>query len=140
MPTRRPLAITKHLSRNDTGETGGHQAGILIPREPGILSFFPNLDPNDYNPRHRLMFRDPLDTRWTFSFIYYNNKFFGGTRNEYRLTCMTPFMRVHNLRAGDKLILSRDEENNYHVTYKRLNEPYEKDRLRLGTAWRVVQY
>ena len=25
--------IAKVLSANDTGETGGHQAGILVPRE-----------------------------------------------------------------------------------------------------------
>ena len=34
-------AIEKTLSKNDTGETGGHQAGILVPKEPDILGFFP---------------------------------------------------------------------------------------------------
>jgi hypothetical protein len=139
MPTERCLAITKDLSRNDTGETGGHQAGMLIPRDPQILSFFPRLDPRDYNPRHQLTFRDHLGTKWVFSFIYYNNKFFGGTRNEYRLTCMTPFMRAHNLRAGDKLTLSRDEENRFHVVYHRHNEPASDDRLKVGTSWRIVK-
>ena len=100
MPPERSAAITKELSRNDTGETGGHQAGMLIPRDPEILLFFPKLDPKEYNPRHRLVFRDPLGSKWTFSFIYYNNRFFGGTRNEYRLTCMTPFIRAHNLRLA----------------------------------------
>lgn len=139
MPIQRPQAITKHLSRNDTGETGGHQAGILVPREPQILAFFPRLDPDEYNPRHRLVFRDVLGTKWTFYYIYYNNRRFGGTRNEYRLTCMTPFMRTHNLRAGDTLTLSRDEDSNFHVTYKRQNEPDDDGRLKLGTSWRVVK-
>ena len=139
MSTERPQAITKELSRNDTGETGGHQGGMLIPRDAQILSFFPRLDPKEYNPRHQLTFRDPLGTKWAFSFIYYNNKFFGGTRNEYRLTCMTPFIRAHNLRAGDKLTLSRDEENRFHVAYARLNEPDDDGRLKLGTSWRIVQ-
>ena len=135
----RPPAITKHLSRNDTGETGGHQAGMLIPRDPEILSFFPRLDPKEYNPRHQLTFRDPLGTKWIFNFIYYNNKLFDGTRNEYRLTCMTPFIRAHNLRAGDKLTLSRDEENRFHISYHRQNESGADGRLKLGTSWRIVK-
>jgi hypothetical protein len=139
MPAERRLAITKDLSRNDTGETGGHQAGMLVPRDPEILSFFPKLDPKEFNPRHQLTFRDHLGTKWTFSFIYYNNKFFGGTRNEYRLTCMTPFMRAHNLRAGDRLTLSRDEENRFHVSYGRQNESETDGRLKLGTLWRIVK-
>lgn len=139
MPPERSAAITKELSRNDTGETGGHQAGMLIPRDPEILSFFPRLDPKEYNPRHQLVFRDPLGSKWTFSFIYYNNKFFSGTRNEYRLTCMTPFIRAHNLRAGDKLTLSRDEENRFHISYGRKNESTGDGRLKLGTSWRIVK-
>jgi hypothetical protein len=139
MPTRRPTAITKCLSRNDAGETGGHQAGILIPRDPEILSFFPRLSPREYNPRHRLVFKDALGTKWTFSFIFYNNRLFGGTRNEYRLTCMTPFIRRHNLHSGDKLLLSRDEENRFHISYKRLKEPSQTANLKLGTSWRIVK-
>jgi Restriction endonuclease EcoRII, N-terminal len=138
MAVERCRAITKDLSRNDTGETGGHQAGMLIPRDPKILSFFPSLDPKEYNPRHQLTFRDQLGTKWIFSFIYYNNKFFKGTRNEYRLTCMTPFIHAHNLRSGDKITLSRDEENRFHISYQRHNEPEQGDKLKLGTSWRIV--
>ena len=138
MSIERPQAITKELSRNDTGETGGHQAGMLIPRDSQVLSFFPRLDPGEYNPRHQLTFRDSLGSKWVFSFIYYNNKFFGGTRNEYRLTCMTPFIRAHNLRAGDKVTLSRDEENRFQVTYAREKDEESDGRLKLGTAWRIV--
>ena len=140
MPVERPKAIEKVLSRNDTGQTGGHQAGILVPREPTILRFFPSLDSNEYNPRHSLVFRDEVGAKWTFSFIYYNNKFFGGTRNEYRLTCMTPFLRAHNLCAGDTLILSRDEENRFNITYQRLNEPDDGDRLKIGTTWKFIDF
>jgi hypothetical protein len=138
MSVERPRAITKELSRNDTGETGAHQAGILIPRDPSILSFFPRLNPDEFNPRHRLTFLDSLGTKWVFSFIYYNNQFFGGTRNEYRLTRMTPFMRTHNLRAGDKLTLSRDVADHFHLTYRRRNESASEERLVLGSTWRVV--
>ena len=50
-----PLAITKELSANDTGHTGGHQAGILIPKNSRILSFFPKLGTESKNPRHYLV-------------------------------------------------------------------------------------
>lgn len=140
MAVERPKAIDKQLSRNDTGETGGHQAGILVPREPRILAFFPSLDPADYNPRHALVFRDPQGTRWTFSFIYYNSKLFGGTRNEYRLTRMTPFIRAHNLKSGDTLTLSRDEESRFYISYKRENEQDEEAPLKLGTTWKIVNF
>lgn len=140
MLVERPKAIRKQLSRNDTGETGGHQAGILVPREPLVLNFFPSLDAKEYNPRHSLVFRDESGKKWTFSFIYYNNKFFGGTRNEYRLTCMTPFFRAHNLRCGDTLILSRDTDNRFKISIERLNEPDNEDRLTLGTTWKVIEF
>lgn len=136
--TGRPTKITKLLSQNDTGETGGHQAGILVPRDDNVLSFFPRLNPEEYNPRHQLFFTDPHGKKWEFSYIYYNNKRFGGTRNEYRLTCMTPFMHAHNLKAGDTLIFTRDEQNRFHIGYRRQNEPGEDGVLKIGNAWRIV--
>ena len=140
MPVERPKAIRKQLSRNDTGETGGHQAGIVVPREPQVLRFFPSLDAKEYNPRHSLVFRDEVGGKWTFSFIYYNNKLFGGTRNEYRLTRMTQFIRAHNLRAGDTLILSRDADNRFNITFERLEETDDDDRLTIGTTWKVIEF
>jgi hypothetical protein len=136
----RPSAITKILSRNDTGETGGHQAGILIPREERLLAFFPGLDGKSKNPRHELTFRDPSGQNWIFAFIYYNNRFFGGTRNEYRLTRMTSFIRAHNLRLGDEVTLSRDAGNAYHVNYKRSKSAGgDSKTLKLGTSWREIR-
>jgi hypothetical protein len=96
-------AIEKILSANDTGETGGHQAGICVPKAENILSFFPPLNPELKNPRQVLDIKDDAGTFWSFNFIYYNNRFFGGTRNEYRLTGMTAFFREFNLKDGDKI-------------------------------------
>ena len=132
--------IAKILSANDTGETGGHQAGILVPREPDVLAFFPKLDAANYNPRCHLMFLDDGGTFWEFAFIYYNNKFFDGTRNEYRLTRMTRYIREAGLVVGDEVILSR-ESDRYRVSHRR-KQQVERTAggvLRLGTAWRVVQ-
>ena len=79
---KRPDQISKVLSANDTGETGGHQAGILIPKTSRVVAFFPRLDPSEYNPRCHLFFEDAAAERWEFAFIYYNNSLHGrGTRN-----------------------------------------------------------
>ncbi len=132
--------IAKLLSANDTGETGGHQAGILIPKERSILSFFPSLDRSTLNPRCHLRFLDDAGTFWEFAFIYYNNSYFGGTRNEYRLTRMTKFMNQARLVQGDELVLSRDGSR-YRVTYNRRLETLNREGgvLKLGSAWRVIK-
>lgn len=131
--------IAKVLSANDTGETGGHQAGILVPREPEVLAFFPTLDARQYNPRVHLKFVDESGTFWEFAFIYYNNRFFGGTRNEYRLTRMTKYIRQAGLATGDEVILSC-EGDRYFVTNKRKQQVERAGGvLKLGTGWRVVE-
>lgn len=131
--------VVKVLSANDTGETGGHQAGILVPREPDLLKFFPELDAKEYNPRVHMHFVDDAGTFWEFAFIYYNNSLFGGTRNEYRLTRMTKYIRQAGLVAGDEVILSQDNER-YRVSHARRQRPrHSGGVLHLGTGWRVIQ-
>ncbi|MGO1120433.1 EcoRII N-terminal effector-binding domain-containing protein [Rhodovibrionaceae bacterium A322] len=133
-------SITKVLSANDTGETGGHQAGILVPRERRLLSFFPSLNKEHYNPRAHLKFVDGSGVEWEFAFIYYNNKFFGGTRNEYRLTRMTRFIREAGLSTGDEVILIRSEAEIYSIDFKRKSEAKQDERgvLKLGSGWKIV--
>lgn len=148
----RPKAITKTLSLNDSGETGGHQAGILVPRRADIVRFFPDLGNEEKNPRVALFFGDSSGRIWKFNFIYYNNKFFDpeGTRNEYRLTGMTAYIRENNLKAGDDIVLTRDEDDNYVIQYKRSKhvdvkiiteeDGKKKRRLVLETKWKVIEY
>jgi len=134
--------ISKTLSANDVGETGGHQAGILVPKDLSILSFFPTLNPKEKNPRVTLVFREGDGiTRWDFNFIYYNNAFFGGTRNEYRLTCMTKYLRVRNAQVGDNVILSKDSEGRLTVELKHNNIPEmtQDDVLVLSGGWKVIR-
>lgn len=134
-------AIQKILSKNDTGETGGHQAGILIPKKEEILSFFPNLSTNEKNPRVKITFTDIHGVKWDFSFIYYNNKLFGGTRNEYRLTGMTRFIRKNRLASGDELTLHRDLNENFTIRFTRQKDVQidEDGELVLGNSWTVVK-
>lgn len=138
--SERPRTITKLLSENDTGQTGSHQAGILVPRDRRLLAFFPPLNPNEQNPRHRLHFTDAHGTKWEWMFIYYNNRSFGGTRNEYRLTRMTSFIRAHNLTAGDTLVFSRDELSRLVISYSRRNDSDESGVLKVGSLWRIVSF
>ena len=136
------VQITKTLSANDVGDTGGHQAGILVPKAREILSFFPALNPREKNPRVTLAFREPDGlTRWDFNFIYYNNRFFGGTRNEYRLTCMTKYFRARNAAVGDLVVMSKDAEGSLEVELKLSNIPEvtEDDVLVLSGGWKVIR-
>lgn len=134
-------SVSKVLTANDTGETGGHQAGILVPKEESLLSFFPYLEPTKYNPRAHLLFVDESGEKWEFAFIYYNNRLFDGTRNEYRLTRMTRYIRESGLVTGDEVILTRDGNGNYSIANrkKRAAAVTGKNVLRLGSGWRVIQ-
>ncbi|CAG0903564.1 unnamed protein product [Cyprideis torosa] len=78
----------KRLSANDTGATSAHQAGFYLPK-PTMFQLFPEIDKVDQlNPDHWLSAKtlshddDDREVRA----IYYNNKFFGGGRNETRIT------------------------------------------------------
>lgn len=135
--------VEKILSANDCGLTGGHQAGALIPKEDRILGFFPKLNSKVKNPRCVLHFVDDSGACHRFCFIYYNSRLLGcGTRNEYRLTCMTDFIRSSNLKVGDVLVFSR-RNGEYHVGYKRQvakeKHPDDGTILVCSGKWKVVQ-
>jgi hypothetical protein len=135
--------VEKVLSANDTGETGGHQAGLLIPKDILTLEFFPYLDPSTKNPRCVIDLLDAAGDEWTFNFIYYNNKFFGGTRNEYRLTCMTEFIRRYSLKEGDVVIFKKTIGRYYDLSYRRKDQPIKENAdgskvLRLSGNWVVI--
>ena len=145
-----PGAITKVLSMNDTGETGGHQAGILIPKGGEVLKFFPDLGCEEKNPRVAMYFTDEAGKEWKLNFIYYNNKFFdkNGTRNEYRLTGMTAYFRENGLKAGDTVTLIHGDDGTDYIQYKRrmnvniklsvTEDGQIKKRLVLGSNWKVI--
>ena len=137
------MEIRKKLSANDIGSTGGHQAGILVPKDQHILSFFPKLDGSVKNPRMTLVVYDrTARTRWEFNFIYYNNRLFGGTRNEYRLTCMTQYLRAIDAKVSDELVFSRDENASFEVDIHRASRAstytMDGETMVLGRGWTLV--
>lgn len=138
---RSARAIEKGLSANDTGKTGAHQAGMHIPKQQDILSFFPSLPEDEVNPRRELRFVDDFGETWNLMFIYYNNRRRGGTRNEFRLTRMTGYIARHRLQAGDTIKLSRDDDGRYTIGHVRWTQASRKDGtgpLRLGARWVVI--
>jgi hypothetical protein len=116
--------LEKILSKNDTGETGGHQSGFLVPKHPAsIREFLPPLEASLENPRCPLDAIDDAGTYWSFQYIYYNKKLFGtGTRNEARITGLAKYIRQNLLKAGDAIIIRR-EGRIYHITYRRKESP-----------------
>ena len=135
--------IRKKLSPNDLGKTGAHMAGILIPKDRQVLNFFPSLDKSEKNPRAELvMYERSTTTRWVFNFIYYNNRFFGGTRNEYRLTCMTQYLRNSNAKVGDEVLFSLNDDHSYELGIVRAKDlstvTREDGILILSGGWKIV--
>ncbi len=133
--------IRKTLSANDVGATGAHQAGILIPKNPKILGFFPSLDASTKNPRISLYFYEEDEiTKWRFEFIYYNGRLFGGTRNEYRLTWMTEYLNAKNAKPDDQILFLLDENGRRHVRLIREAPPAEDENgvIKLRGGWKVI--
>ena len=135
--------ISKILSENDLGLTGSHQAGMLVPRAESILSFFPRLDSSTLNPRVNMQVVDESERDWRFVFIHYNNRLVaGGTRNEYRLTHMTAFLRKHDARPGDSVSLERVGML-FRVRVQHVNgashERLDSDVIRLSGNWTVIR-
>lgn len=150
MEEQRVKAICKVLSANDTGETGGHQAGICVPKGSDALLFFPDLGNAIKNPRVSMVFVDDWGQRWSFNFIYYNNKFhsLNGTRNEYRLTGLTRFFRENGLRAGDEIMLIHSSDGQDYIKFEKAglgesssvmcDDGIVRTKLTINENWRVI--
>ncbi|MCW1834149.1 type II restriction endonuclease [Pantoea ananatis] len=105
----------KRLSANDTGATGGHQVGLYIPS--GIVEkLFPSinntreLNPSVFLTAH-VSSHDCPDSEARA--IYYNNRYFGGTRNEKRITRWgrgSPLQDPENTGALTLLAFRLDEQ------------------------------
>jgi hypothetical protein len=134
--------VEKTLSANDVGLTGTHQAGILVPKKPAILELFPVLATARKNPRAHVTVLDPAGHLWQFEFIYYNNAFFGGTRDEYRLTGMTEFLRRHKAAPGDRLVFEKTTGGSLTVCIEERETSVKRTsqgaRLVLRGFWKVI--
>lgn len=139
--------FSKTLSANDVGATGTHQAGILVPKgEKELLAFLPTLDPTVKNPDAWIHCIDEEGAERKFRFVYYNNKHHDprGTRDEYRLTYMTAYLKAMRARERDRLEISqKDNAHNYLIRIVRAaasTVPADQDgvRIKITSGWRRV--
>lgn len=132
----------KTLSANDTGESGGHQAGILVPKgDADLLAFLPALGNSEKNPRAWIECTDPDGRTWDFCFIYYNNKHHdpGGTRDEYRITHMTKFLRSFGATKGDSVQISgTPRSSQYTISLEKEEVEGELENRVVLQGWRRV--
>jgi len=138
----------KTLSANDVGSTGAHQAGILVPKtDVELMTFLPHLDQGIKNPDAWIKCLDEGGNIRKFRYIYYNNKLHDpkGTRNEYRITHMTNYLKEMGAREGDFLEISISQgEQFYNIQVLRQetiiakNEDEEGFRIKITSSWRRV--
>jgi hypothetical protein len=134
----------KVLTPNDTGETGGHQAGIAVPKQDlELIAFFPKLATKTFNPDIWITCIDPDEQIWEMRFVFYNGKTFHprkSTRNEYRITHMTKFFAKWNARSGDSVIFtSTKQEGNYRISIKKTpSEDSNTKKTVVLSGWKAV--
>lgn len=103
------LVFCKFLSANDTGLTGGHQAGIYISKPSAPILFEkPGVKGENREKWVRVRWQDDFETDTRF--IYYGQ----GTRNEYRITNFGrgfPFLKPEY--TGALFVFVRFSEEDY---------------------------
>lgn len=142
-------SISKVLTSNDLGLTGTHQAGIHIPKQQDFLDFFPALNPEAENPRASFSCRDQASGRTIrFNFIYYNNRRRCGTRDEYRLTGMTIYLRTCNASEGDVLVFEKTNSGSVDIRcdrptaeigHKSPEPDTDNNRIVLSGSWKIIK-
>lgn len=99
----------KFLSANDTGETGGHQGGIYIPKNSVPLIFdTPGIKGQNKEEFNKIKWQDDFETDAHFK--YYGQ----GTRNEYRITGFGrnfPFLKPHY--TGSLVVILKQKDSSY---------------------------
>jgi len=121
--------------------------GILIPKgEKELLAFLPPLDAKVLNPSAWIDCVTDQGENLRLRFVYYNNRMHApnGTRNEYRITYLTGYLRQAGAKEGDTFEITRTEgTTNYsiRVVAKQIEAPVETDdgpvRIKLS-GWRRV--
>ena len=115
------VAFTKFITANDTGATGGHQAGFHIHKNAWKLFFDQEGTKGENKEKFvTIKWQDSFET--DSRFIYYGV----GTRNEYRLTRFGrkfPFLSDDNV--GDLLVLSKLSDSYYEAFVLQKDEDIE---------------
>ena len=103
------IIFCKFLSANDTGETGGHQSGIYIPKNSVPLIFdTPGIKGQNKEDFNKIKWQDDFETDAHFK--YYGQ----GTRNEYRITGFGrnfPFLKPDY--TGSLVVILKQKDSSY---------------------------
>lgn len=105
------ISFSKFIKPNDTGSTGGHQAGFHLHKNSWPL-FFNTEGQKGTNKDNFVTIKWQDDFETSSRFIYYGK----GTRNEYRLTRFGrdfPYLTDDNV--GDLLVLSKKSKDYYEA-------------------------
>lgn len=116
------VSFSKFITANDTGSTGGHQAGYHIHKNAWTL-FFDKPGEKGTNSDKKITIKWQNDFETESRFIYYGV----GTRNEYRLTRFGkgfPFLSDNNV--GDLLIISKISKTYYEAFVLQKDEDIEE--------------
>ncbi len=103
------IAFSKFITANDTGATGGHQAGFHMHKKSWPLFFDSEGQKGENKDKFvTIKWQNSFETQSRF--IYYGT----GTRNEYRLTRFGkgfPFLQDENI--GDLLVITKQSKEFY---------------------------
>lgn len=116
------VAFSKYITANDTGATGGHQAGFHIHKNSWHL-FFDSPGIKGKNKDRFIIIKWQGDFETESRFIYYGV----GTRNEYRLTRFGrgfPYLQDENI--GDLLIICKKSPDYYEAFVLQSDEDIEE--------------
>ncbi len=133
--------LAKELTANDLGLTGAHQGGIHVPKGSPLLRCLPMERAGHENPRVALVLRDAeSNLKCHATLIFYNNIRRGGTREEYRITGTTAFLRALGAEVGDELQLSQAEGQQVTVrVFKKSDKANLVDApMKLSGKWRYI--
>lgn len=124
------ISFTKFITANDTGATGGHQAGFHIHKNAWSL-FFDKPGEKGSNKDKFVTIKWQNDFETSSRFIYYGV----GTRNEYRLTRFGkgfPYLQDNNI--GDLLVLCKKSDNYYEAFLLQTDEDIDEFLLLLNIS------
>jgi|688.fasta_scaffold464164_2 hypothetical protein len=96
----------KVLTRNDVGKTS-HQSGFHVSKIDARSGLFPKLDESlRNNPRCVLKVLDRMSGEiFRANFIFYNK-----SKNEYRVTGVSPLFKLYGLTIGDVIYLEKKDD------------------------------
>lgn len=114
------VKVAKTLTPNDLGLTGGHQAGLHVPKDSPLAKFIGDDIRHAVNPRKAIALIDVHSGQsCSATLIYYNNVLRGGTRDEFRITGTTAFLRRLAAQVGDELIFDIEGREELKVSLVR---------------------